>query len=696
MKISKVGVRTAVLAVLVLIVFVLFGVRLMQLQIVEGKDYLALAEKGDIKTQTIMAARGEIVDRNMEPLAKNRVGYDIVLDKVFMTKDMENQVILRLVDILKANNEPWIDNLPITMEEPFQFMEGREDDVAKLKETLGLQNWATLENVMDAMVEEYKIEGLDPVQTRIIAGVRYEMVDKGYSIENPYTFASDVSMDTVAKVKENNLDLPGADVYETPIREYVNGTVAPHIVGQIGPIYKEEYAELKDKGYLLNDTVGKSGIEQYFESYLRGENGTRDITLNNKGIVSNVETTKAPKAGNTVVLTIDSELQKVAAKALEDEIKLLNATAKEGEGKEANAGVVVAVDTRTGEILAAVNYPSFDLSTYRQNYNTLSQDPLRPLFNRAFEGTYTPGSIFKPCVATAALTEGIITPESTVQCSGTYLYYAPSYTPGCLGVHGQTTVFKALMRSCNIFFYDVGRRTGIENIAKYAKALGLGVPTGVEIGEAKGVVASREYRENVMGEQWHPGDVIQASIGQSDNKFSPLQLANYVCTIANKGKRKNLHIVKEIRSYNQDQVVETFSNEVVETVSTPAVFDTVIEGMRLAASPQGTSVHVFDNYPYTVAAKTGTPETKEFPNSTYICFAPVEDPQIAIVVVIEKGWHGYTGAPVAKKVFDQYFFGSTQTGESGDSSSASSAASQASGTATTPTSSTDSSASSPE
>ncbi len=687
MKISKVGLRTAILAGLVLVVFALFGVRLMQMQIVQGEEYLALAEAGDVKTQTIVAARGEIVDRNGEPLAENRVGYDIILDKVYMTKDMENQVILRLVEILRENNEEWIDNLPITMEEPFEFIEGREDDVAELKENLGLQNWATLENVMDAMEEEYDIEGLTPEETRIIAGVRYEMVEKGYSIENPYTFASDVSMETVSKVKENNLDLPGADIYETPIREYVNGTVAPHIVGQIGPIYAEEYAELKEQGYLLNDTVGKSGIEQYFESYLRGENGTRDITLTNQGIVTNVEVTKAPEAGNTVVLTIDSDLQRVAYQALEEEIKYLNETAPSGEGKEADAGVVVAVDTKTGEILAAVNYPSYDLATYQENYDTLANDPLNPLFNRAFQGTYTPGSIFKPCVATAALSEGIITADSTVNCGGTYMYYAPSYTPGCLSVHGDINVLRALMRSCNIFFYDVGRRTGIETIAEYARAMGLGVPTGVEIGEARGVVASPEYRES-MGGEWYPGDVIQASIGQSDNKFSPIQLANYVCTIANRGERKNLRVVKEIRSYNQDEVVETFESEVVETVSTPEVFETVIEGMIMAAGPEGTSVHTFDDYPYTVAAKTGTPETKQFPNSTYICFAPAEDPQIAIVVVIEKGWHGYTGAPVAKKVLDQYFFGSSETAEteeSSDSSSASQAESSSAASSSQPT-----------
>ncbi len=653
--------RIWILFGLILCVCIIFGIVLIEIQIVHGQSYAELATKGATRSQTIQAARGEITDRYGRPLVQNKVGYNVTLDKAYLTRGEENEIILRLLSLLQAAGEEWIDKLPITQTEPFSFYEEQETEIAKLKDFLDVGSYTSVDDVMSWLVERYELESYTPAQQRMLAGIRYEMERQGFSITTPYTLAEDVDVSTVIQIKERSYELSGVMVTESTIREYVAGDIAPHLIGQIGPIYAEEYAELKDQGYAMNDTIGKSGIEEAFESQLRGENGKRTITLNANGEVIDATVTQSPVPGNSIMLTLDLDLQRIAQDSLEDEIQWLQANGEEGEGKEATAGAVVAIEVKTGEILAMASYPTYNLATYNQDYNTLLANPDNPLFNRALQGTYAPGSIFKPLVGTAGLQEGLITPSYTYTCNHVYTYY-DDYQPKCLGWHPNYTVMDALRVSCNIFFYDLGRRLGIDTLLDYAKQFGLGEPTGIELPEAIGHMASPAYSESI-GEIWNPGDVLQASIGQGKSLFTPLQLATYTATLANGGVRMKTHLVKSIHTYNLDETVEEIEPEVVVDMD---LSDTAVSAIRdgmIRASGQngysGTSGAYFGNYPISVASKTGTPETTGYPNGTYICYAPADDPQIAVAVVIENGYHGYWGAAVAKAIFDEYFFGKT-------------------------------------
>ncbi|MEG2174153.1 MAG: penicillin-binding transpeptidase domain-containing protein, partial [Oscillospiraceae bacterium] len=374
----------------------------------------------------------------------------------------------------------------------------------------------------------------------------------------------------------------------------------------------------------------------------------RDADRNVIGIIEE----RAAQPGDTVVLTLDKEIQRVAAQALAAQIKWLNdpKNTREGEGREANAGAVAVIDLKNSALVAAVTYPSYNLETYSADYAKNAADPLYPFLNRAFSGIYAPGSCFKPTTAVAGLAAGVITPQSIVNCQRVYTFY-PDYQPTCLSYHGNFTVVDALRHSCNVFFYDTGRQLSIEILNRTAHSLGLGVPTGIELSEATGIQSDPNTK--------NPGDVLQTAIGQLGNGYTPIQLANYTATLARNGERRRLTLIQSESSYYDWQKVLSKTVPAVEEVmDVPAdIFQTVREGMVQAShDPRGTAYRYLGDYPIKVASKTGTPQTHEYPNSTFICYAPADDPQIAIAVVIEKGWHGYTGAPVARAILDAWFF----------------------------------------
>lgn len=656
--------RSRILIVLgcVVLVFVLFSLTLVNIQIVGANYYAELATMGATRSQTITAARGEITDRYGRPLVQNKVGYNITLDRAYLPRGEENETILRLLEILSVNGEEWIDKLPITDTAPFVFYENRDNDIARVKKLLGVGDYTSAEDVLSWLVERYGLEDYTPAYQRVLAGIRYEMERQGFSLTAPYTLAEDMKTQTVIQIKERSYELPGIMVVESTIREYVAGDIAPHLIGQIGPIYAEEYEEKKNEGYSLNDIIGKSGIEDAFESVLRGKNGKRTIRLNSNGEVISSSVTESPVPGSSIMLTLDMDLQRTAQNALEKQILTLQQTAKSGEGKEAAAGSVVAIDVETGEILAMANYPTYNLATFSQDYEEISKNEHNPLFNRALNGTYAAGSIYKPVVATAGLETGAITPSYTYTCNHVYTYF-DDYQPTCLGWHPNYNVVNALRVSCNIFFYDLGRRLGIDTINRYATGFGLGQKTGIEnLYEAVGHLASPEYKKS-KNDIWVPGDILQASIGQGDNAFTPLQLATYTATLARGGVRLESHIVKSIKSYNLDETIfETVPVVVSDLGLSKTTVDTVRDGMVRASGQNGysgTSGMYFGNYPISVASKTGTPQTSGFPNGTYICYAPADNPKIAVAVVIESGFHGYWGAAVARDIFDYYFYGRT-------------------------------------
>lgn len=378
--------RRWIMALLTLTVVGIYVARLMSIQIINAEEYKKILDGSYISTQVVKATRGEIVDRTGKPLTVNRMGYDIILDKAWLPTGSQNEILQRLMKLCEELGEEWTDNLPISHRPPFAVLPGREQAMDKLRSFLGVQSYATAEDAMYQLVQRYKLEDFDPVDQRKIAGVRYEMEQRGFAFNVPYTFATDVSIDSVVRIKERSYQLAGVDVVENAIRRYENGLIAPHIIGTVGPIYREEYPQLKEKGYAMDDIVGKEGVEKAFESVLRGVNGKREIHLESGNVVIKDVESQPPVPGNTVVLSLDTELQLTLQQALENQIKFLQENAPEGEGKEADAGAAVVLDVKTGEVLAMATYPSYDLTTYRQDFSNLLADPRTPLVNRALQG----------------------------------------------------------------------------------------------------------------------------------------------------------------------------------------------------------------------------------------------------------------------------------------------------------------------
>ena len=674
MRISNERFRLAFLSLAFLLVMLIFVIRLSNLQIVKGEYYLDLQNKGTQRLQTIKAARGEVVDRNGSPFVSNAVSYNVVFDKALEQKGGTNETILKLIVILTTTGEEWEDSLPLNIDGT--AFDGSEQEIKRLKSKnfLDLNSYTSAKDVFHWVKERYNLQEYSATEARAIAGVRYEMEKMGYSYSTQYIFAEDISLETSVLIRQLARDLTGVNVVEAAKITYIDGSLAPHIIGRTGVIVAEElekYLAL-ERGYTQNDIVGLEGIEKAYEHELRGKDGVRKITLDTNQKVTDVMIDRDAVPGNTVVMTLDKNLQRAGIEGLEKQIKYLNETAPAGKGKEANAGAIVAVDVKTGEILLSASYPTYDLSTYSEDFSKNSTHPVAPFLNRAFNGLYAPGSCFKPVTALAGLDQGLNEYDTHIFCNRVYTYF-PSYQPTCLQLHGDFTVVDALRHSCNTFFYDTGRRLGIANINDYARQLGLGVPSGIELYESKGTQCDPD--------SVNPGDALQAAIGQLDNGYTPLQLANYTSILARNGDVIPLSLVKSVSSYydytetvlespvaksaasyeDYNQTAE--QGPVRETIPTAIPvehFETIREGMIQAThDPLGTAYYYLGDYPITVASKTGTPQTAEFPNSTFICYAPAEDPQIAIAVVIEKGWHGYTGAPVARAVLDAYFFPET-------------------------------------
>ena len=643
--------RTVTLMVVVALIFSIFTLRLVQWQILQGEELKNMADTTASDSYTITAARGEIVDRYGRPLATNRIGFNVVLNRSYLKNEDTNATIVRLLEILNESGEEWQDSTPMQRAYPYTFLTDEEGSTAnsttvrKLKEILGLNIYATEQNVIDRMVERYNLQDVPEHLWRTVGGIRYEMELREYGYSYPFTLATDVSIKTVSTIKEYSMELPGVDIIEEAIRIYPDGTIMPHIIGIVGPIYREEYQSLRLQGYEMNDILGKSGIELAMEQELRGTDGIMQVQRTRAGEIISQEVVQEPIPGNTVVLTIDRVVQQAAQQSLEEMIALFRST---NSGRNASAGAVVVIHIPTGEILAIATYPSYDLNLYSSNYNEYLNQAGNPLFNRATHGQYRPGSSFKPVVATAGLETGVIAPGSTVNCGGIYTYWPGSFRPGCLGTHRNINVVHALEESCNIFFYDVGRRVGLDDINTTAAFYGFGQPTGIEIPEATG---SLTYR----GEQWQEGDIVQVSIGQANTTATPLQLAVYASTIANNGDRYEAHIVQAVRSYDYSEVFWETQPALLSSMGYDAlVFDTVETGMISASL--GHSGNYFQNYPITIATKTGSPQVNDtVTNCIMIAYGPTENPEIAVAVVVENCANSYLLGKVVTDVYTAYY-----------------------------------------
>lgn len=637
---------------IVVLIFGVFVFRLADWQVVNSEYYKLRANSSNIYFVNTDPVRGEIVDCDGVGLAINDTGYKVVVDRLIIDKEKENEIILSAVKLLEDLKCPWIDVLPIKLENnSFYFEEDKESQIDILKKFLKLSENASAEDCMNKLIEKYKVYNFSKNDQRIICSVRSNM-DKisGHSARAiPYVLSDSVDRNAVMVISEKSEILKGIRVHTSLVRKYINGEIAPHIVGYIGFMSSEEYQKRKDS-YSMDALIGKTGIEGVFEDYLRGFGGKRMIQMSRKGGIMDVSEKEPAKAGNTVFLTISSKLQEVAHKSLKENVERAH-----GCAHDCVSGATVVLNVKDFSVLAAATYPSYDLAKYMEDksyYSELVKDPTTPLLNRAFMGAYAPGSIYKPLVAATALQNGKIKPDETIHCSGGYNYYS-GYRLGCMGVHGSISIRNALAKSCNVFFAELGRRIGAELLGDFANRFGIGVKTGVEVGESMGIVAGPEHSAKV-GAKWYESGSSQAAIGQSDNMITPLQLATYTATIANGGYRYKTHLVDKIVDYSRNKVIKKTEPELVQQVGVSEEnLNIVKEGMREVAL-SGTA-RDFASYPIPIGAKTGTAQNSGSDHTTFICFAPYDDPQIAISVVIAHGVSGMASKNVARDIMNEYF-----------------------------------------
>ena len=671
----KTAVRRMMLLIAAAAVIIgLYGFRLIFLQLVNGDSFTAQATNTTDYKFTVTAARGDIVDSKGERIASSTTGYNVVLNKLLMGDEDLDTMLQKIVGLLGENGESWNDSLLIGQPDAaghYEFTAASDNAaeqkaLAAMKDNLGLQQYATADDVMEKLVEDYDLADFSLYWQRVLSGIHYEMQLQAFSNVNNFVMAENVSEATVATIKENSLSLPGVEIVETSTRSYEQGTVLPHVLGRVGKITAEKWKvtdengqvtyPLKEKGYNMNDIIGISGLESAYEDQLRGKDGVETITRNSDGVIVNTALTTVPEPGHTVQLTIDSEFQKAVDQALAKNVEWIKNTY--ADSKQANAGAVVVIDVKTGGVLAASNYPSFDQNLYAAQYSEYSADENMPLFNRALQGLYTPGSTYKPSVAVAGLDTGLLNRNSTVNCTHIYTYYK-DYRPRCAQHghgNGPIDVVNAIKWSCNIFFYDVGRRLTSDVYDAYAYKLGLGQRTGVEVSEALGHLTTKNdsnYTESLD---------IQAAIGQGNTAVTPIQLATYAATLANRGTRYRTHFVKAILDSNTGKTLQETQPEVMDVVEDKGeTFDLVREGMKGVAQ----TIPALAGYPYTIACKTGSPQRSEgyyvgstykhYTNAAMIAYGPAEDPEIAIGIVVEYGGAGARTGQLVADIFNAYY-----------------------------------------
>lgn len=637
-------------------------------QIIDGKTETA-SNTASVETTEVKATRGQIFDRNGNVIVGNRQGNDVVFNAAefpeYSEQEERNKLIKSLIDLFEKNNVEWNDDMPIVLDANgnYQFAPDREKDIATMKsrDILRLNKYATADDCMNELIERYKLESYSKSDARKIASVCYEMKINNFNSANPYTFATDVSDLVASVIKENSVFYKGVDVQIANYREYTDGTLAPHIIGVTGVISAEEYAELKNDGYGMDDIVGKTGIEQLYEKQLKGKNGKKIVTTALDGTQTVV--TEGLENGDNVFLTIDAGLQKVTQDALADKINSLDSANKGG-------GAAVVMNCKTGEILAIATYPSYDLNTYYDDYDKLAKDANSPLYNRALLSAYAPGSTAKVSTAIGILEEGVADENSTIECTGTYKYGLV-----CNNNPDKTTIDMrtAIQDSCNIYFYHFGGELlGIEKMNIYREMLGLGQPTGIELYENTGVLDSPSYRAS-LGQKWQTGFSLQSAIGQAGNLFTPLQLCNYVSTIANGGTRYSAHIIKSVYSADNSTLIEEKKPEVVcETGFKKKNVQIIKEGMRRVATV--TLEGKFDDSVVEVACKTGTSTVEKtingkkgiYSNGFLITFAPYDDPEICVALAVEGAYSGGSLAPIASSIYNYYYNNQVSIGEDND------------------------------
>lgn len=636
----------------------LFAVVLYDAQILHGGENRAKSISSNAASETVTASRGIITDRNGKVLVSNRLAYTLVFDRSGFDDDAAlNAAILRLVQLCEETGTGWNDTLPIGRVGNFlRYSNARSETFDKFIEKNDLTSGASGRQLLSELRELYHVdESLSEREARLIVGVRYELHSR-----DSYTFAEDVSTEVLSLITDGRYE--GVTIRTASARVY-NTALAAHILGTIGPIWQEEwssnedtgYVGYADKGYSMNDLVGKDGVEKAFESYLRGTDGRRLITTDETGKITGELYTREPQPGGTVALTLDIDLQADVEAALAETISgMIDKDSNE------RGGAAAVVSVGTGEVLALASYPTYDLSTFNEDYDELVNDQRLPMFNRATQGIYAPGSTFKMVTAVAALESGIITPSSIIQDRGIYTYYKDPQ-PMCWiysqtgSTHGRINVSQAITDSCNYFFYEVGRLTGIRTLDSYASQFGLGQSTGIEIGDSSGVLASPEWAES-HDQEWTDGQTITAAIGQSYNLFTPLQLANYVATLVGGGDHYQAHLLKNVKAYDNSRLLYMYDDKPINAVEmSDTTLSAVTRGMH-ELTVSGSVAYAFENCVVSAGAKTGSAQVgTDIANGVFVAYAPYENPEIAVAIVIEKGGSGAALANTAVEIINSWF-----------------------------------------
>ena len=649
---------------------VLFFAVLYDAQVVHGSENRARSITSNTASETVTASRGIITDRNGKVLVSNRLAYTLVVDKSSFGKDEAalNDAIWQLIQLCQEQGVTWNDTLPMTTgSSPQLTSKSLTESFREYLDDNKLPTDGGSAEVLAAMRKLYKVDdSYTDAQARLIVGVRYELDGR-----SSYTFAEDVSTELLGRITDGKYR--GVTIKTAAARVY-NTKLAAHILGTVGAIWQEEwrsdestgYVGYADKGYNMNDLVGKDGVEKAFEEYLHGKDGKRLITTDENGKITGELYTREPQPGGTVALTIDIDLQQVVEDTLASTIQgMIDKDSNE------RGGAAAVIQVGTGEVLAMASYPTYDLETFNQDYDELVKDERLPMFNRATQGVYAPGSTFKLCTSVAALEEGIITPSTIIEEKGIYTYYVDPQ-PMCWiwrqahTTHGRINVSQAIVDSCNYFYYEVGRLTGIKKLDEYATAFGLGQSTGIEIGDVSGVLASPEWAE-AHDREWTDGQTITAAIGQSYNLFTPLQLANYVATLVSGGEHYEAHLLKNVKSYDNSRVIDVYGKGPLNDLNiSDSTMAAVTKGMHDLTYDSLRSA--FSRCVVEAGAKTGSAQVgTDIANGTFVAYAPYDDPEIAIAIVVEKGGSGSLLANAAVDIINAWFTrdgtGATAAGE---------------------------------
>lgn len=673
--------RAVTLFLLFAMVLGLFGFRMYDLQVLSAGEQDSGLSTYSTWTR-VTAARGEILDRNGNVLVTNRASFNLVFNNfVFYNSDSPNESLRRLVNLLYDNQISYIEHLPVTLEKPYEYTLDSLSSTWQHYFRSFLNYWdldsdISAAQLMKQLRSAYRIPNdWTDREVRMVVGLRYEMELRSDLTNLPaYVLAEDVGSEDLTAILE--LNTPGLSVEISTVREYAT-KYAAHILGYLGLMNPEEYEIYKEQGYSMDAYVGKTGFEAAFEEYLHGTDGVKITEVDSGGKVVAEYYSKEPQAGANVETTIDINMQIAAEDALEAVIldARENGVGSKGEGKDAEGGAVVAIDIKTGEILACASYPTYNLSTIGQDWNKLLEADYGPLNNRALELPQAPGSVFKMAVTIAGVNAHTISSGEVIEDMGVYTRYE-DYQPQCLvytnygRTHGRINVMEALAVSCNYYFYETGIRTGMTAIDQVAKDLGLGEPTGVELPESTGRRANDATKKELYADDpsqsgWYSADTLQLSIGQSENRFTPLQLAVYTAALANRGVRYRATFLSRVVSSDYQELLAASEPEVLSTceISDDAYYS-YTHGMRMAVSSGiGTVYSYLHDYPVEVAAKTGTAQHggAGSDNASFVCYAPYDDPQIAIAVFVEKGAQGGNLSKVARAIMDVYFDQAEQT-----------------------------------